>query len=104
MASLVVEKKINWTDEINPYYSFPFKDNINLNFKDLANHTSRLPRLPENLDLSDQANPYKNYGKKQIEEYLKNFLKLEHIKTNAYSNLGTGLLGYTLGLSQNTTF
>ena len=104
LASLVEEGKIKLTDKINSYYSFPFKDNINLNFKDLANHTSGLPRLPENLDLSNEANPYKSYGKNQIEEYLKNFLKLENAKTYAYSNLGTGLLGYTLGLTQKMSF
>lgn len=104
LASLVEEGKIKLTDKINSYYSFPFKDNINLNFKDLANHTSGLPRLPENLDLSNETNPYKSYGKTQIEEYLKNFLKLENAKTYSYSNLGTGLLGYTLGLTQKMSF
>lgn len=104
LASLVEEGKIKLTDKLNSYYSFPFKDNINLNFKDLANHTSGLPRLPENLDLSNETNPYKNYGKNQIEEYLKIFLKLNNVKTYSYSNLGTGLLGYTLGISQKTSF
>jgi len=104
LASLLEEGKINLTDDINSYYDFPFKDNIKLNFKELANHTSGLPRLPENMDLSDETNPYKNYGKTQIENYLKNFLKLDNPKTYSYSNLGAGLLGYTLGLSQKTSF
>lgn len=104
LASLVEEGKIKLTDKINAYYSFPFKDNINLTFQDLANHTSGLPRLPDNLDLSNQTNPYKNYGKNQIEAYLKNFLKLEKAKTYSYSNLGAGLLAYTLGLNQKMNF
>ena len=103
LASLVDHKKINLTDEINSYYPFAFKDNIKINFESLANHTSGLPRLPENLDLSNEINPYKNYGKPEIEQYLKNLLKLGN-KTYSYSNLGTGLLGYTLGLSQKTNF
>ena len=103
LASLVENKKINLTDEINSYYPFAFKDNIKINFESLANHTSGLPRLPENLDLSNQVNPYKNYGKPEIEQYLKNLLKLGN-KTYSYSNLGVGLLGYTLGLSQKTNF
>jgi CubicO group peptidase (beta-lactamase class C family) len=103
LASLVESKKINLTDEINSYYSFAFKDNTKINFESLANHTSGLPRLPENLDLSNEINPYKNYGKPEIEQYLKNLVKLGN-KTYSYSNLGTGLLGYTLGLSQKTTF
>lgn len=106
LASLVEDKKLNLTDKINTFYPFPFKDNIKINLESLANHTSGLPRLPENFDLSNEINPYKNYGKKEIEEYLKNLLKLEneHSKRSSYSNLGTGLLGYTLGLSQKTNF
>jgi CubicO group peptidase (beta-lactamase class C family) len=103
LASLVENKKIKLTDEINSYYSFAFKDNTKINFESLANHTSGLPRLPENLDLSNEINPYKSYGKPEIEQYLKNLVKLGN-KTYSYSNLGTGLLGYTLGLSQKTTF
>lgn len=104
LASLVEEGKVKLTDQINSCYPFSFKDNIKLNFIELANHTSGLPRLPENLDLSNETNPYKNYGKTQIEEYLKNFLKPDNAKTYSYSNLGAGLLGYTLGLSQKTSF
>ncbi|MEO5790345.1 MAG: serine hydrolase [Gelidibacter sp.] len=106
LASLVEDKKIKLTDAVNFYYPFTFKGNIKITFESLANHTSGLPRLPENLDLSNKTNPYKNYGKAELEEYLKNLLKLENetSKTYLYSNLGTGLLGYTLGLSQKTNF
>lgn len=106
LASLVEDGKIKLDDEINSYYEFPFKDNIKLTFVNLANHTSGLPRLPGNLDFADENNPYKNYGKSQIENYLKNILTLKSnlSESYSYSNLGTGLLGYTLGLVQKTTF
>lgn len=106
LASLVNDGEIKLTDPINSYFPFTFKDNTKIIFKDLANHTSGLPRLPENLDLTNEANPYKTYGKIQIEEYLKNNLKIENViaKTFVYSNFGTGLLGYTLGLSQKSSF
>lgn len=103
LASLIEDKKIKLTDEINTFYPFAFKDDTKINFESLANHTSGLPRLPENLKPTDKNNPYKDYGKKAIDEYLQNLLKLNS-KTYAYSNLGAGLLGYTLGLSQKTTF
>lgn len=106
LASLVVDKKLNLTDNINTFYPFPFKDNVELSFVNLANHTSGLPRLPKNLDLSNGNNPYRNYGEKEIETYLKDLLKPENepTKTFTYSNLGAGLLGYTLGLSQKSSF
>lgn len=106
LASLIENKKLKIKDEINAYYPFAFKDSIQLTFESLANHTSGLARLPENLDLSNQLNPYKDYGKTQIEAFLKSFLKLENEPSTkyAYSNIGAGLLGYTLGISQGTDF
>jgi CubicO group peptidase (beta-lactamase class C family) len=105
-ASLVVDKKIKLTDDVNAYYPFVFKDGIKIRFESLANHTSGLPRLPENLDLSNTANPYKSYGKKELELYLETMMQLEQVTgtSYSYSNLGAGLLGYTLGLSQKTSF
>ncbi|MDR6967230.1 CubicO group peptidase (beta-lactamase class C family) [Flavobacterium arsenatis] len=106
LASLVVDGKLKLKDNVNRFYDFTFKDNIELSFLSLANHTSGLPRLPENLDLSDENNPYKNYSQKELNEYLLKLMKLENQSntTYAYSNLGAGLLGYTLGLSQKTSF
>lgn len=106
LTSLVDDKKLKITDEINAYYSFSFKNSIKINFESLANHTSGLTRLPENLDLSNETNPYKNFGEREVEEYLKNLLNLENEPSTicSYSNLGAGLLGYTLGLSQKTSF
>lgn len=103
LASLVEDEKIKLTDEINTFYPFTFKDKIVINFESLANHTSGLPRLPKNFKPTKENNPYKDYKQKDIDKYLKNWMKL-NLKTYAYSNLGAGLLGYTLGLSQKTTF
>ncbi|ROI01212.1 MULTISPECIES: serine hydrolase [unclassified Chryseobacterium] len=107
LASLVEKNKLKLTDYVNSYYPFSFKDNIRISFESLANHTSGLPRLPQNLDVSNNmSNPYKNYHSKELDEYLKNLMKLENepSKVFSYSNLGTGLLGNTLGLSQKTSF
>lgn len=106
LASLVIDNKLKLTDFVNQYYSFPFNNDTKINFANLSNHTSGLPRLPENLDLSNEKNPYKNYGKKELNEYLSKGLKLENDNnaTYSYSNLGAGLLAHTLGLSQNQSF
>lgn len=106
LASLINEGKIRLTEPINPYYPFPFKEHRNITFLTLANHTSGLPRLPGNLDLSDATNPYKRYTEKELEDYLKRLMTFENkpASTYTYSNLGAGLLGYTLGLSQGRSF
>ncbi|MFV8282841.1 serine hydrolase [Christiangramia marina] len=105
-ASLVVSGNLKLDDTINSFYPFDLNNNTILTFKSLANHTSGLPRLPENLDLSNEINPYKDYGNREIEDYLKNYLKIENDSTNSYnySNLGAGLLGYTLGITQKSSF
>ncbi|HTO15552.1 MAG TPA: serine hydrolase [Edaphocola sp.] len=106
LAALVEEKKLKLKNNINSFYSFSFKNNIKITFESLANHTSGLPRLPNNFKISDTANPYKDYDEKKLNHYLKKELKLEHkaLEQYTYSNLGAGLLGYTLGLSQKTSF
>ena len=106
LASLVQEGTIGLNDSINPYYPFPFKEHRNITFLTLANHTSGLPRLPGNLDLSEASNPYQHYTEKELEAYLKTIMTFENepSETYSYSDLGAGLLGYTLGLTEGTSF
>ena len=108
LAELVTQNKIKLDDKINPYYAFPFKDNIQIHFQDLANHTSGLPRLPSNLEVDDDTDPYKEYDAAKLEEYLKNSLELEHANNSGkvphYSNLAVALLGQSLSQSQNKDF
>ena len=106
LANLVVEGKLKLTDKINAYYPFLFKNKTTITFESLANHTSGLPRLPPNLDLSNAENPYKNYGVKELDTYLAHQMILAKAENNTYdySNLGAGLLGHTLGISQNKPF
>lgn len=103
LSALVREHKIVLDSPIHSFYSFPFKDKTPISFKSLANHSSGLPILPANLDTSDLSNPYKNYDARSLRDYLENHLSLNPSKTYRYSNLGMGLLGYTLGLSQHST-
>lgn len=106
LASLVTDKKLKLNSNINDYYDFNFNNNTKINLLELANHTSGLPRLPENIDLSNATNPYKNYGTEELNEYLLKFLNTNdvNIKKYDYSNLGAGLLGHTLGISQKKSF
>jgi len=106
LASLVIDNKLKLNDFVNDYYTISFNNNTKITFLELANHTSGLPRLPENLDLSNETNPYKYYGNKELNEYLAKLLLIENNnkKKYDYSNLGAGLLGNSLGLSQRKPF
>lgn len=102
LSEMVVSNKMQLDDSIQQYlpYPIPLKEKITL--KQLSNHSSGLPRLPENLDLTkvDINNPYKDYGEKELKEYLTSLVTLtsQPGEKYLYSNLGTGLLGYLLTL------
>ncbi|MCL4787393.1 MAG: beta-lactamase family protein [Verrucomicrobia bacterium] len=73
----------------------------------LATHTSGLPRLPANLDLSpaNAANPYARYTSQDLYDYLR-AAKLVRPpgRKSVYSNLGVGLLGHILELRAGVPF
>ena len=106
LAKLVSEGSISLNDSIHKYYSFPFRKSHSFTFESLANHTSGLPRLPFNMNLSNTTNPFKNYDEKRLNKYLKDFIAVQEASKGVYqySNLGAGLLGHTLGLSQEKPF
>ena len=105
LADMVIQEKIKLTDNINRYYDFDFNKGIQLNFLELSNHSSGLPRLPSNLNLKkvDPNSPYKDYKKDDLELYLKKKMILGK-KEYAYSNTATGLLLHTMSLAENKSF
>lgn len=99
LANLVLEGKVKLDDDIGDYFDVPIKGSPRITFKSLANHTAGLPRLPSNLfALSNPDNPYKDYDTQKLEDYLRESLTLSDNagSKSEYSNLGAGLLGYTL--------
>lgn len=72
--------------------------------KQLSTHTSGLPRLPDNLAPSSLDNPYRDYDRKQLFNYLRYYKPTAIGKRYLYSNLGAGLLGELLALSQQTDY
>ncbi|VAW33627.1 Beta-lactamase class C-like and penicillin binding proteins (PBPs) superfamily [hydrothermal vent metagenome] len=108
LAGFVIDKKVKLDDNINDYLSLSLNNNPTISFKQLANHTSGLPPLPLNLNLSlvNPANPYKEYKKRDLESYLTELLEVpqKSIGKYQYSNLGLGILGYTLSKIANTSY
>lgn len=71
------------------------KDGIKISIKHLLNHSSGLPRLPEDITQGwDEHNPYAHYRWEQVQNYLKSFtLSRTPGSKVEYSNFGFGLLG-----------
>ena len=108
LAKSVIDNKIKLNENINDYLDIKFKNDISISFKSLANHTSGLPRMPSNFEqeASSSDNPYKHYDDKYLKDYLINFMEIDNkdIGNSAYSNLGMGLLGFTLSNIYNLNY
>lgn len=98
LSEEINQGKVKLNDRIEDYVDYPIPLAKDISFYHLANHTSGLPRLPSNLNLisADPFNPYKDYSADKLIEYLNQESTIEVGQSYAYSNLGTGLLGFIL--------
>src|SRR5690606_17993979 len=68
-----------------------------ITLKQLANHTSGLPRMPDNMDTTTTGhalNPYDGYTKERLYDYLASYQATTPPDSlYQYSNLGFGVLG-----------
>ncbi|HEY8999905.1 MAG TPA: serine hydrolase domain-containing protein [Mucilaginibacter sp.] len=110
LAYYANEGKLKLTDPITKYLPDSVSSNKELEgitLEMLSNHTSGLSRLPDNFEFhsSDPYDPYKDYTKKHLYEYLKTCkLSSKPGETYAYSNFGVGLLGSILEQISGKTF
>lgn len=108
LSNFVLDKKLKLEDAIQDYFCFTIKTNERITFKELANHTSGLPRLPSNFNMSsvNKNNPYKYYDSKKLIEYLTEEIELQKEPgiEYRYSNLGAGILGYELAQISKSTY
>ena len=95
LTAVLMENKISETELIIKYLPDSLQQNKNLSsisFLSLMNHTSGLPRLPENMKPANEMQPYEDYSLDNLFAYLKNCTPKPDGKSN-YSNLGAGLAG-----------
>ena len=65
----------------------------NISLRELATHSSGLPRLPPNWMPDDSLDPYRGFDTRLLKSFIGEFDPSELRKEPAYSNLGFGLLG-----------
>jgi len=95
LESVLRDKGIGDSSSILPYLPDSVQKNKALekiSFLSLMNHTSGLPRLPENMSLDGTLSPYDHYTIKDLYSYLSTAVPKPNGKSN-YSNLGAGLAG-----------
>ena len=109
LAHALVEGKVKKEASINKYLPFKIKNGKKINLLMLSNHTSGLTRMPNNLYDQynfDPLNPYVNYNEELLVDFLQNDNELlfEPGSKKLYSNLGAGLLGYTITKVYNKSY
>ena len=109
LASMVNEGKVKLTDPVQNYLpskvKMPTRNGEFITFLELANHTSGLPRLPDNMPFSDPHDPYADYSVDMMYDFLNDYELTRDIGEKLeYSNLAVGLLGHVLGLIDNKTY
>ncbi|WP_339751799.1 serine hydrolase [uncultured Winogradskyella sp.] len=109
LADEVLKGNMKLTDPISNYLpktlTVPQRNGKVITLKDLATHTSGLPRMPDNFSPADYSNPFEDYTVKQLYEFLSTYNLTRDIGVMyEYSNLGMGLLGHLLELHTGETY
>ena len=109
LAQMALEGKVDLDDPVARYLpegaSVPERGGKQITLRNLSQHNSALPRLPDNLAMSDIENPYAEYGESELLAFLASYeLPREIGSAYEYSNLGAGLLGYALARAEGTDF
>jgi CubicO group peptidase (beta-lactamase class C family) len=85
--------------------NMPARGDRAISLRDLATHTSGLPRLPDNMKMTNPNNPYADYTVANLYEFLHGH-KLNRApgEKSEYSNLAQGLLGHLLAHQAGCTY
>jgi len=101
LADMVQRGEVALDDPVAKYLPpgviMPERGGRTITLRDLATHTSGLPRMPTNFAPGDPSNPYADYTLNQLYAFLSGHALTRDIGSQyAYSNLGYGLLGNVL--------
>ena len=109
LADMAQRGEVKLDDPISKYVpttaKIPQRDGKQITLVDLATHTSALPRMPDNFNPKDAANPYIDYTEDQLFKFLSSYELPRDIGVKfVYSNLGFGLLGIGLARRNGTDY
>ena len=109
LADMAAHNEVALSDPISKYLpsdvKAPERNGQSITLKDLAMHTSGLPRLPTNFMPKDSTNPYADFSVAQLYQFLSTYTLPRDIGSQyEYSNLGGGLLGHLLARRAGMTY
>lgn len=107
LATLVADGTLRLDDEVGKFLPADVAVRTKgraMTLRDLATHTSGLPRLPDNLDPTD-SDPYAKYDEAKLFAFLTSYEPARAPGARyEYSNLGAGLLGTLLARAAGTSY
>ncbi|MEK6152538.1 serine hydrolase [Flavobacteriaceae bacterium 3-367] len=109
LARQVLDGDIRLDDRINDLLpdsiTVPVTGNSEITIGNLTDHTSGLPRMPNNFEPANPNNPYADYTVEKMYGFISNYQPVRAVGSEyEYSNLAQGLLGHLLATNKNTTY
>ena len=109
LADMARSGEVTLDDPIGRYLpdsvNAPTYEGQPITLKQLATHTSGLPRLPTNLAPTNIADPYADYTAADLHSFLDDYeLRRAPGSQYEYSNLGGGLLGHLLARAADASY
>ncbi len=109
LADLVEKGKVSLDDPLSKYLpddvKAPTYNGVEITLGQLSDHTSSLPRMPDNFNPADRANPYSDYTVENMLEFVSGVELTREIGSEyEYSNLAQGLLGHILAVESGMTY
>jgi len=109
LADMVIKGELNLDDPLQNLLpdgiTAPTRNGKSIKLFHLSNHTSSLPRLPDNMTPANPANPYADYSEKQLYDFLNGYELTRDIGSKyEYSNYAAGLLGHVLTSKRKLTY
>ncbi|MEP6646873.1 MAG: serine hydrolase [Saprospiraceae bacterium] len=109
LADMVRKGEMSLDDPIEKYLPtsvhVPMYGGKHITLGNLSDHTSSLPRMPNNFAPADPMNPYADYTVDQLYAFLSSYELQRPIGSEyEYSNLAVGLLGHILSLKAGKSY
>lgn len=101
LADMAARGEVALTDPVSRYLPLnvvvPERGGKAITLVDLATQTSGLPRMPDNLETTDETNPYADYTIDEMYAFMSGYKLPRDIGAEyEHSNLGSALLGQAL--------